>query len=105
TPPAAVKRDRVAPAAVPAGEHVADRLCVLLRRSAAQLLRGASRDSQFERVDLTLADAAVDDLANEVRARRRELVDAACPVDDEGAAGAGGGQNRGPRAHGVPRVE
>ena len=58
-----VEQDRVARAAVAAGEDAADARGVLVRRAAAQLLRIAARDAELERVDLAPLHLAVDDLA------------------------------------------
>ena len=100
-----VEQDRVAPAAPRAREDVADRLRVLGRRAAAQLLRIAALDTEVERVDHSRAHVAVDDFTDVVRPRRRELVDAERAVDDEGAAGAELRQHVRDRAHERLRVD
>ena len=56
--------------------------------SAAQVVRVAAWDAELLGVDLAASDVAVDDLAHEVRAGRRELVDPAGAVHDVGAPGA-----------------
>ena len=53
-----------------AREDRADRGGVLVGGAAAQLVGIAALDAEVERVDLALAHVAVDDLADEVRARR-----------------------------------
>ena len=103
--PGGVEEDRVAPAAVRAGEHVADRLCVLLGRAAAKLLRCAAGHAEVERVDLALAHVAVHDLADEVRAGRRELVDPGGAVDDERPLRTEGGEHVGDRPDEVGGVD
>src|SRR5215218_4741866 len=67
--PRRVEEDRRARRSVRAVEHLADLDGVLLGRAAAELLRVAAFDAEIARVDLALPDGAVDNLANEVRAR------------------------------------
>ena len=69
-------------ATVRAREHVAQRRGVRRRVPAAQLVRRAALDPKVERVELVLADPARVNLAHEVRAARRELVDPARAVHD-----------------------
>src|SRR5438105_10525112 len=94
-----VQEDRAPPPAVRAGEDVADRRRVLLRGAAAQVFARATGDAEVERVDRSLPDAAAYDLAHEVRADGRELVDPARAVDDEGPARAEAREHLGDRAH------
>ena len=103
--PGGVQQDRVAAAAVCAREDVPDRLRVLGRRPAAQRGRVAALDPEVERIDLPLRDVAVHDLADEVRARRRELVDPVRAVDDEGTARAELRQRLCDRPHERGRVD
>ncbi len=83
-----VEDDRGAMPAVLPREHRPQRSRVRLRVAAAQLGRVATFDAEVERVELVLAHRSVLDLAHEVGAAGRELVDAARAVDDVGALGA-----------------
>ena len=78
---------------------------VLVGRAAAQVGRIAARDSQLDRVDLPLPDAAADHLAHEIRSGRRELVDPAGAVDDECTPGAEMRQHARDRRHELGRVD
>src|SRR5215218_430376 len=100
-----VQEDRVAPAAVATGEDLPDRSRVLFRRATPKLLRRAASDSQLHRIDLPLPDATLDDLVDEVRARRGELVDPAGPVDDECTPCAECGQHLGEGLDQIGRVD
>ena len=60
---------------------------------------------KLPRIDLAAGDVAVDDLADEVRSRRRELVDPSGAVNHERPAGAEGRQHRGDRLHQLGRVD
>ena len=95
-----VEQDRVAlRAALLAGEDRADHGCVLRGRAAAQLLRRAAGDAEVGGSISRSIHAAVDDLADEVRAGGRELVDPVRAVDDERAMGAEPGEHLGDRPH------
>ncbi len=100
-----VEQDRVAPATVRSREHLPDRGGVLGGSAAAQLVRVAARHAQVERVDHSLADVAVDDLADVVRAGGRELVDSVGTVDDEGPPCSELREHVGDRAHERLRVD
>ena len=78
---------------------------VLGRSAAAQVGRVTARDAELERVDLALPHVSVGDLADEVRARRRQLVDPTGAVDDECAARAELREHLRDRAHERRRVD
>ena len=94
------------PPAGRAGEHVAEGA----RRSFRRRRRAGSAGSQrgmprSSRVELVLAHAAAVDLADEVRAGRRELVDAAGAVHDVRAPRVEPDERLGDRARDVRRVD
>ena len=101
-----VQQHGIAPAARLAGEHGADRS----RRSRPPSRRAAppgrlgsmprSRGSSSHSLHV-----AVDDLDDEARSRRRELVEAAFAVDDERAPGAELGERLGEQRHERGRVD
>ena len=79
-----VQKDGAAATAVGAGEDVANRLGVLGRGAAAELLEAAGRKPQFGLgIELALVDRSVDHLSDEILPDRGKLVDAARAVDDE----------------------
>ena len=100
-----VEENRVAACSWCSAEDGHDRLGVLGRCPAAKLGRVAALDPELERVDLALGHRPVDDLADEVRPGRRELVDPVRAVDDERAARPELGEDLGDRAHERGRVD
>ena len=87
-----------------AREDAANRLGVVGRIAAAELLGSAALDAQVERIDLTAPHLSVRDLADEVRACGRKLVHAGRTVDDERALGAETGEHVRDRRHELRRV-
>jgi hypothetical protein len=83
-PAGGVEEDRVA--LRPVHDPVEDRADlgrVLLRAASGQVGRVGRLEPELGRVDHALVNRRIDDLADLVRAARRELVDAGEPVDDE----------------------
>src|SRR3972149_3887152 len=70
-----VEDDCIFAGASGARKDVAEDSGVLARQAAAQLVSVTARDAEVEGVDRALAHGSVHDLADEVRPRRRELVD------------------------------
>ncbi len=100
-----VEQDGVALPAAGAREDVADAARVFLGRAAAQLFGVAPLEPELGGVDRALDHLAADDLADEVRPRRRQLVDARVAVHDEGAVGAELGDHLGDGADEPGRVD
>ena len=98
-----VQQDRVARAAVLAGEDGPDPLGVPRGSPTEEVVGRAPLDSEVARVDRPLPHRPVDDLADEVRPGRRELVDPVRAVDDERAPRAELRQHLRDRAHELRR--
>ncbi len=88
-----------------AGEDLAHGLGVLGRRASAEICGPAARHAEVRGIDLALDDASVHDLADEVRPRGRELVDATRAVDDEGAPRSELGEHVSDRRHELGGVD